>query len=250
MKDILRDLVRDSRFLVCAIVLAAAALGIETVAGIMELHFRKLPVPLRKSLDQFDVAKLSHYKLVRKVSIPSEVEDALGTKDYLQFILEDTSISDPKQPGKYVNFFVTYYTGDPDQVPHVPEVCYMGSGKEPGNIRNMEIELPGIGLDDDRLPVRVVTFRDTRSMPGGHIPVIYFFSVNGAFEPDRLSVRLRLSDLRVKYSYLSKVEIAFGGRPQPDTAQVLELTKRLLAEALPVLMEEHWPDWNEVIRQE
>jgi len=250
MNDILRKLLKDRGFVVCAVVLTVAALGIETVARTMKLQMRKLPVPLRKDLSEFDVGKMQSYRVVRKASLSAEVEEALGTTDYLQFILEDTSITDPREPGRRINFFVTYYTGDPSQVPHVPDVCYTGANYERRSSDNLTLDLTNIGLKNDTLPVRLVMFRNHTTTPPTDMPVIYFFSVNGVFKPDRTSVRLKLADLFQKYSYFSKVELAFVGPVQPTREQALRLGKKFLAQALPVLMQDHWADWNEVISRE
>ena len=249
MKKILTGLFNDRRFLLCVIVLAVAAAGIQTVATRMRLHFRKLPVPLRKELSEFDTTTMAPYKLVGKSTLDSDIEEALGTKEYLQFFFEDTSL-DEKSPGKYLNFFVTYYTGDPDQVPHVPDVCYVGGGNEMLSNKDLTIDIPGIGLKNDTLPLRRLMFRD-HNLGMGSIdkPVVYFFHINGKYEPNRMRTRLHLADLRQKYCYFSKVELAFYRGVQPDAEQVLEVARKFFKRALPILIRDHWPVWEQVIAE-
>ncbi len=244
----IKEILKDKGFIACSLVLLIAALGVESFSKALQLHFVRAPVPLRKKLQDFDAEKMWPYKLIKTVKLNSEIEEALGTKDYLQMIFEDTTLPSDNAPGKYISFFVTYYTGGVDQVPHVPDVCYQGGGYDPIGSENTYLKLPGLGLKDDKLPVRVLFFRDTKSLIPSVKPVIYFFSVNGKFEATKNSVRLRLADIRQKYAYFSKVEIAFLGL-QPDKEQALKLTAKFLKKALPILMKEHWQDWDKFIKE-
>ena len=74
--------------------------------------------------------------------------------------------------------------------------------------------------------------------------MVYFFSVNGRFAAKRDDVRWHLASLRLKYAYFSKVELSFTGRDVPDTAKVTEVAGRFLSKVLPILMREHWADWE------
>lgn len=247
--NIIKQVVSDKAFVITALILLISALGIDSLAKALQLTFIRSPVPLRKKLTDFSVSKMYPYQLVRKVKLDSEIEEALGTKDYLQLLFDDTSLKSQNAPGKLVSFFVTYYTGSLDQVPHVPDVCYQGGGYDPIGSDNTTIRIPGIGLPNDKLAVRILIFRNTRSIIPTNKVVVYFFSVNGEFKATRGAVRLALSDIRNKYAYFSKVEIAFGG-VQPDRDKALELTAKFLKKALPLLMNEHWQNWDEFIKKE
>ncbi|NLX04836.1 MAG: exosortase-associated EpsI family protein [Phycisphaerae bacterium] len=244
-RGIIQGLLKDRGFLAGAIVLAAAAVSVHAAAERLQLHFRKLPIPLRKSLAEFDATKMGSYKFVQRVELKPEMEAELGTQDYVQLIFEDTSIGDEQAPGRYVHFFVTYYTGDPDQVPHVPDVCYVGAGHQTKNTENFEMIVPGIGADEDRLPVRLLVLERTDTFAVLQRPVLYFFAVNGGYACERTAVRLRLADLRTKYAYFSKVELAFSGAKQPTAEQAKELAQKFYAQAVPILVDEHWPDWEQ-----
>jgi hypothetical protein len=244
-----KSLLGDKAFLASVIVLLIAALGVQTTASYMKLHFRKLPVPLVKPLQEFDPTGLWPYKLVKREVIHSEVEEALGTKDYAQLRIEDSSILAENDPARYLNFFVTYYTGDPDQVPHVPDVCYLGGGYNPAGSKNMTVKVPGVGLSDDELPVRILFFKNPRTITPVVQTVVYFFYVNGAFVADRTNVRLHLADLRLKYAYFSKVEVSFACEGQPTAEQAAKIAEKFFAKAVPVLMRDHWVDWNKFIAE-
>jgi hypothetical protein len=165
-------------------------------------------------------------------------------------IFEDTSLSDPHAVGKYVNFFVTYYTGATDQVPHVPDVCYVGGGNDLLSSSNTTIPIPGIGLPDDKLPIRELLFQNPNALVPTVQPVVYFFAVNGHFENQRDGVRLSLASPRLKYAYFSKVELTFDGDTLPDKDEALKLSVKFLGKALPILMKEHWQDWDKFLEKE
>jgi hypothetical protein len=250
MNRIVRDAFKDRSFMVCGVVLLMAAVGIQGLVQTLQIHLRKAPVPLVKPLDEMDTAKLWPYKLVQSVKLKEEIEEELGTKDYLQMIFEDTSLYESKAPGKFINFFVTYYTGGTDQVPHVPDVCYVGGGNDLLTSVNTSLAMPGLGLAGDELPVRELVFQNPNSMTPTARPVIYFFAVNGKFENKRDGVRVSLASPTLKYAYFSKVEVAFLGEPQPKPEEALEIAKKFFAKSLPVLMKDHWQDWDRFLEEE
>ncbi|MCD6395527.1 MAG: hypothetical protein J7M40_18745, partial [Planctomycetes bacterium] len=116
-------------FLICLTVLALAAGFKEAVIEWSGAKLKKLPIALRKSLDDLDESKLSPYRVVRKSQIDPVVLNELGTEDYIQWVLDDTE-ADTLSPTRYCSLFITYYTGDPDRVPHVPEECFTGAGNQ------------------------------------------------------------------------------------------------------------------------
>jgi hypothetical protein len=247
MFDLLRSILKDRSFVICCVVLLISAMGIQTLVSAMKIYLHKEPVPLVKPLAEFNAKKMWPYKLVRNERLESEISEELGTKEYLQMIFEDTRIKDEQTPGKYINFFVTYYTGSTDQVPHVPDVCYVGGGFDSQGSENTTIKVPGAGLKNNDLPVRELLFQNTRSLIPVTQPVIYFFSVNGTFVNDRTAVRLHLASPRLKYAYFSKVELAFIGSAQPNRDQALELASRFFGKSLPILMTDHWQNWDQFL---
>lgn len=249
MNRAIREAFRDRKFVIAGVIFLIAALGVQTTAQYMKLHFRKLYLPLRKSLQAFDAAKLQPpYRVERKERMTSDIEEALGTKEYLQILFDDTRLTGEETFGKYFNFFVTYYSGDPDQVPHVPDVCYLGGGFEPAGAGDTTISFPGLGLKDDRLPVRVLFFKNSKDFIPRYQVVVYFFSVNGRFVEERTKVRWYLGDIRYKYAYFSKVELSYSTRGSlPDREHVLKLAADFLRQALPMLVNEYWADWDQVV---
>jgi hypothetical protein len=239
---------RQPSFVICCLVLAISASGILIATEKFQWSFRKLPIPLQKPLDQLDPLRLGPYHLVHVSEIPEEIVEELGTRDYLSWRLEDTSLS-PKDPFRDVMFFVTYYTGNPDKVPHIPDVCYVGSGGQLGQAENLEITVPGCGAPDNRLPVRLLQI----SIPGDfgwrNQVVIYFFSANGEYCCTRDQVRMTQNNLRDRYAYFSKVEMTFPSAVASDKQLYLQAAEKLARHVVPILYRDHWPDWQAVKKQ-
>lgn len=242
-------IMREPAFLICLIVLGVCALGLRVGAEKMKWHFRKLPLPLRQSLKKLDVGRFGSYEVIHKYDIPKEIEDELGTTEYIQWTLRDTSLQS-NEPGSTVNLFITYYTGNPGLVPHTPDWCYVGSGGLKTFSKNTTIRVPNLDgnsqndSDHDLLPVRVLGF-DIRQTVGVEArTVIYFFVVNGDFVCTRNEVRLRQTRLTDHYAYFSKVEMSFSKPKKLGREGVLAAAQKLTSGLLPVLVGEYWPDWN------
>jgi len=235
----------DQRFLICMLTLVVCAGGMEVLARKHEAYFRKLPLELRKSLDELDENKLGPYVVVKKHKIEDEdVESELGTSDYIQWQLEDSQAA-ADAPTRDIMLFITYYTGDPDIVPHIPEVCYQGGGGQIGQTREGEIRvsLSSIGGPEEvTIPVRMIDMQ----VPGAvnaHQKVVYFFSVNGDYKCTRNRVRMRANYWLDRYSYYSKVELDFMNKEEITFDQALAATEKLVGQILPELITQHWPQW-------
>jgi hypothetical protein len=243
-------------FLICVVVLAIAA------GATMKLKvIQKVFLPLKKSFDALDESKLAPYKVVEKLKIENEeVLKALETQDYIQWILEDTEAPADSAVKKCV-LFVTYY-GKPDRVPHVPEECYTGGG--------FQILKPDTGgrfgcqmgqLAPDNVTFRIKKAGFEREIDGQCIvfgskksnflqrverfPVLYFFNISGEYAGSRNKARIALNkNLFQKYSYFSKVELVFNQMPaMPSREEAVIAGEKLLSVVLPILEQEHWPDW-------
>lgn len=245
----LKRLIHQPAFLVCVVVLGMCAGGLHAGARWLQWHFRKLEVPLRKSLDELEESKLGSYKVVRKTKIENEeVEAELGTKDYIQWYLEDTE-AEQGDAARYLMLFLTYYTGNPDKIPHVPDWCYVGGGGEVSSTENVMIKVPGIGLaaQGDELEVRVLEILVPGEAMGLEKRIVtYFFAVNGKYACTRTAVRRIQNNWRDKYAYFSKVEITFFGEGEITPQKSLAAVEKLCRQVVPILYEEHWPDWAQL----
>jgi len=255
-------------FLICLAVLVLAAGFKEAAIDWSGAKFKKLAIPLRKPLDDLDESKLAPYRVRRKAKIGNhDVLEALGTEDYIQWELEDTE-AEALSPTRYCSLFITYYTGDPDRVPHVPEECFTGAG-------NQLFSRQAVTLSLDLDPAQVAGLRTNSGKPelgarylifsrkNGNIwvsdlkyGVMYFFKANGKFASSRTGVRAVMGEnLFGTYSYFSKVEWKFygvgsGGMIYGNKADVLSASEKLISVLLPLLETEHWPDWEKANQSE
>ena len=119
-------LCRQPSFVVCILVLGLCAGGLRVGAERFKWIFRKESIYLRKALDEMDLSKLDPYRLIATHTISEEIVTELGTREYIQWVLEDTSV-DARDPMRLLSLFVTYYTGNPDLAAstHVTHVRHM-----------------------------------------------------------------------------------------------------------------------------
>ncbi|MBN1392062.1 MAG: hypothetical protein JW947_04585 [Sedimentisphaerales bacterium] len=204
---------------------------------------------MKKSLDFLDEDGLSSYKVISKEKISSEdVIISLGTRNYIQWVLEDLD-APANSAVRYCSLFITYYEL-PDKVPHVPEECYMGSG-----FQRLASDSVTLELETTKISARYLVFISTASgywQKSVKFPVLYFFRVNKDYVNSREDTRLVLNkNLRSKYSYFSKVELKFfntgfvkgkrGESVYPGKEEAVTASQKLLNVILPVLEQEHWP---------
>lgn len=234
-------------FLLCVAVLAAGGIGSSLAVNRLGLSLQKEPLPLKKSLDMLDERPLALYRIEpqNKLKIENpEIVKSLGTEQYILWILDDAQ-SAPESPAGKFTLFITYY-GSPDKVPHVPEECYAGSGFEQLSGQSVTLTVDNGSGFQRKIPAKYLVFSDKNASPGsgsGKFPVIYFFRVNDRYSGSREETRIALNkNLFQKYSYFSKVELAFNrSKKAPNKEQTVKAAEQLMSVILPVLEEEHWP---------
>lgn len=247
------------RFVTCVVVLVGSAVSMEAAAKYFGALFTKKPVPLKKSLAVFDRQKLEpeyspHIQPV--AALPDETVQALGTHDYVTLLAVDNR-KEKDDPASTARIFVTYYTGQPDMVPHVPEECYQASGCDLVGQDDLEVSVPGVGANGDRVPVRLMTFEEAkargnsglRTLRREKINVIYFFHTNGHYATTRDEVRLAQSSLRDKYAYYSKIEVTFSSYDFSRSASKEETAAAiapLLRKLMPIILQDHFQDWDKL----
>lgn len=238
------------RYLACAVLLAISAVGVGLLPRYLGIYLQKEAVPLKKSLRLLDARALGpryerHPATDQIPKLSEDMEESLGTREYLQILLSDTTMP-LDSPVRVAKVFLTYYTGRPDMVPHVPDECYLAGGFSPKGASTVNVPVRDSGAKDDRVPVRVVEFQSPagrRSLAGGDsTAVMYFFHVNGGFATTRDGVRLRLSDPWQRVAYYAKIEVYFSNHTLTRNAgkeESLAALPPLLEHLLPVLMTEH-----------
>lgn len=254
MKSFIKNYFQPS-FLLSVVCLLATAGVISYFKASHGITLIKKSMPLKQSFNQFDEKLLEPYHVFEKSKIDNQdVLESLGTEDYLQWFLEDTTV-DVMSPVKNCSLFITYYTGNPDQVPHVPEACYTGGGNQVVNSSSISLDLGNVNLfgsnQGGKIPATALVFKGKSAevwQIASEFSVIYFFKVNGVYKGNRTSVRIALGDLISEYSYFSKVELKFFNSRgvYPDKQQSIEAAQKFLKVLLPVLEKYYWPDWEQI----
>ena len=234
-------------FLLCVLVLAIAGGGMSVAIKSFGVYLKKEPLPLRKSLELLDDEDLSPYIVVHpKLKIENEeVLEALGTEDYIQWIMEDTEAANIAVQ-KFM-LFVTYYRL-PDRVPHVPEECYAGGGYQRLASDSVTLEIDNKSGFKKAIRGKYLVFGGAKTnlwRSSKKFPVVYLFRVNGEYAGSREEARLILNkNLFRKHSYFSKVEVVLNqASVEVRKEDAIKASEKLLAVILPVLEQEHWPDW-------
>jgi exosortase/archaeosortase family protein len=272
---------RERHFVIAATTMLVLAASWSIVNATVGAFFVKHPIPLKQALDRFPLEIASSDGNVWRVPekyrkeayvIPPEIEKTLGAKhptrlrdggawaeggeakgvkdsadlllqpQYIQriYILTDESgrVADPRMTAY---FFISYYTGEPDNVPHVPERCYLGSG----HTQNVDVSgFPKLDIGMEKpLNVRRVQFIGQESITQRQIVsnVIYFFGFNGEFSGDHREVRLKLNSPFGKYAYYAKVEVKFPGIEDDQVHE--RAAEKLLADFVPIVVNDFFPDW-------
>lgn len=236
-------------FLICVVVLTTAGAGMSIAIKSFGVFLRKEPLPLKKSFDFLDENDLASYKVISKHKIENEeIITALGTEDYIQWVLEDTEAEDNSAVEKFM-LFITYYRL-PDRVPHVPEECYAGGGFQRLASDSITFEIANKAGFKRELRGKYLVFGSTKAdfwRKGERFPVLYLFKVNGDYAASREEARIALNkNLFRKSSYFCKVELVFNQTLiPPNKGQAIKAGEKLLGVILPVLEEKYWPDWQE-----
>lgn len=234
-----RRLYLQPSFLAAVAVLGAAALGLNATTQALQVHFKKLPVPLRVKLDDPNgvPATLGFWqKVTEQVSLNPDMQHELGTDQFVFRQYADTrrvpkdrlaelKDKDEKQqqqllrkimdefPNSVVSLAVTYYTGLADRVTHVPDICMVAGGYRPASSKVVSDDNEGAsfklteGGGERHVPFRYINFEDETGR--GQVPtrVVYFFHCNGTYEESPQAVRGKLQDLRERHGYYAKVEL-------------------------------------------
>ncbi|MHC4322878.1 MAG: hypothetical protein ACYSUX_01245 [Planctomycetota bacterium] len=246
-KDYIRVYLQPA-FLICVLVLAAAGAGMSVTMKKLGIVFKKEPLPLKKSLDNLDERDLTPFKVVSKQKIRNpDTLKALGTDDYIQWIMEDTEQA-ANSPAKEYLLFITYYKL-PDRVPHVPEECWTGGGYQKLGSEAVTFEINNGKGFDTNVPAKYLVFGSKTTnlwQSVERIPNLYFFKVNGQYAGSRQEARIALNkNLFGRNSYFCKVELVFNRSSiAPSKEQAVAAGEKLLAVILPILEQEHWPVWK------
>jgi len=228
-------------FLIVVVMLGCAMILSGPVANRLGINADKQPLPLKLRLSALDETALLPYRVVNRIILDSTMIESLGTSEYINWVLEDTSL--PKNhPLRLATLLITYYTGADNMVLHKPDVCYYGAGYQPSQPHEeTTIQIKKLGNTEQNVPIRVLTFSKTPIHNQSKISVIYNFHCNGQFVANSFDVRMMVNSLTTTYAYFSKVEVSF---PKATREQNIEGVTKLFGLVLPELLQNHWPDFD------
>jgi len=236
-------------FLICTGLLAVAVAGMSVAIAKFDMYLKKEPLPLKRPLELLDQNGLGSYKVVLKRKIENrEIVKSLGTKEYIQWVLEDTDVP-ANSAVRNLLLFITYYD-KPDRVPHVPEECYTGGGYQKMTSDSVIFKIEKDGTER-QVPGRHLTFASAKSaylLKKHSFPVLYLFKVNGIYANSREQARVTLNkNIFGRHSYFCKVELVFNQSSKtPDKKRAVKAGEKLLNVILPILEKEHWPKWENI----
>lgn len=246
-------------FVVAVVIMVVTAFGMGAATSFLKLRFRKTPVELRQPLEKVPQQLGKNWVQVSTDEpLPGEIEQTLGTKQYIfrdyadrrivgdteiQEILNATGseakrrqimITEGRKARGFIHLAVTYYTGMVDTVAHVPDRCYIADGYTPTEYEQRIWDLNKEGKkagDDEKLSVRFINFEDATGISSRvNKNVAYFFQVNGEMENSPIAVRYRLQDLTRADVYYAKIELMSLWRNRNEAAKIME---EFLTDAMP-----------------
>ena len=224
-------------FVACVIILTFSAVGLRPLVGMLKDRYRKESIDIRLPLQRFDVSRLPSFRQSRDASaffLEEASDEARGTAEYVSLSLQE---KEPADAAGHAFLFVTYYSDPKDKVPHTPEVCYRQVGTVIRDIQTVTVDTPALMPEHASIRARLLAVEQSNT----NGVIAYCFCVNGEFYFDRNQVRWAISCPGDKYIYFSKIEAAAPYDAGEDPEPALQLAKKLLSEALPVLLSEHYP---------
>ena len=222
--------ITDARFVISALILLCCFLFLNSSLKILSQKYCKYPVDIRLPLKSFDTSALTSFKSNWNVSILPVNPQEVGTTESFYSRFQQTFSQ--KQSA---HLFITYYSDPKDKIPHTPDVCSRQGGDIIDKLTTIEFDVPQIS--DKPIKGRLMIHQDAKTRKA----TIYLFCVEGLFADSREMARLILKKPGNKFSYFSKIEAMspFDFDQSPDRS--IELCKQMLKEAIPVLINKHFP---------
>ncbi len=148
-------------FVACALMLGGAAAGLQPAVKALIRHYSKEPISLRRSLDEFDAARLASFRVVTDgTAFDTAVSDDVGTDDALRLVVEKKGAATEGRRELDTLLFVTYYNDPRDTIPHTPEVCYRQDGATVNAITPVYLDVDGIDpTGPKRIKARLLDWR-------------------------------------------------------------------------------------------
>lgn len=230
------------------------------VARAMKLVLVKPPAPLTKPLPELAATFGPYVADGHDQKLQPDVEETLETKDYLMRRYRDTRKRE-NELGAFISLNLNYYaTGSAS--PHVPDVCWVGSGAKREADGMFEVDgVPHLEGPPSTIRLRRVSFTPIARNPSQlslmdvsevarTINVAYVFQVNGSYVSTVEEVSKHFWSPKAKYAYHAKIELTLtdaDGTPLSCESKEAEaLFADFLRAALPSI-EECLPDPKKLV---
>jgi hypothetical protein len=222
---------------VCMALILTVATALYLVAR-SRTFSQPLPLPLKSPLGQLSEKRLPPYRIVQVQNFgrPLSIVDQPPLDDYACWSMQDGD-------GRPVSLMVTYSSASLDRPMHVVHASFLGDGtslvartKEIVAItcRGYKITVP--------LEVRELE-KPTKDALRTWI-VVRTCCANGEFSSDARGAARILYNSNERYAYFSQVDASMQLDSQTTREQAIESVERFLQVVIPVLLEDHWPDWE------
>lgn len=232
----------SARFLLLVIILVLAAVGLRPGMLALAKRYEKEPIAIRRPLKEFDISHLPSFRDGWKFARRKAPIEDLGTDEYVQIAFTKEN---PSEDLLYAMLFVTYYSDPRDKVPHTPEVCNRQAGNIVKKMTTITIDTPELAPEHPQIKANLLILQRPRDNSAD----IYLFCVEGEFRRSREQVRWIIGKPGNRHVYFSKIEVAAAYPTGGDPTQAIEVCKKLLREALPILLAEHFPDKEQLKRR-
>ncbi len=229
------------RFVLSAVILAGAALGLRPGMAVLGKYYAKESIGTKRPLRKFDAANLGGFQKEWNLRV-EETEDEIETEEYVIVILDRKY---PSEGLKSAYLSVMYYNDPRDKVPHTPDVCYRQAGAIVKEKTTIQLDIPGISSQQTPIEATLVVLNTGLR----NRIVIFFFVVEGKFRRTREQVRWVLGMPGNKYCYFAKIEASATYLKGGDPTRAIGITKKLLAESMPVLLDQYLPDTRQLGRR-
>jgi hypothetical protein len=209
------------RAVVAAVVIAVGAGAVYSVEKSLGLTFDKPPMPLQQPLALLNKniggIPARYVAEGEDRTMTEEILEVLGTREYL--LRRYVDLRQPAEsPTSALHVNLNYYaTGS--STPHVPEICWAGSGmiEAPGSSRRI-FEIPDVKRRDGSvvtLRMNMISFLAPGSENREKLKnVAYMFEVNGEYVATPKEVTSRFWKASNKYAYDTKIEVTVGDGKQ------------------------------------
>lgn len=248
------------KFALVVVILTVSAISFQAVVNFLGLFFSKEQLPLRMPLYRM-ASRFGHYELENEdPKLTPEIEAVLGARAYITREYYDTR-KEKGTPGSLIRLHVAYFTGTPDPVIHVPDVCYIAAGAQglKKEIETVTLASPNFQSGPDGQIIATTTDGSEVTLPSLKISMLafdfvqgemaapstvtYFFAANGKFMGNTGNVRKLVINITDRYAYWAKIEVLPLGVQNREEA--LSIVGDFLSAGLPEVML-CMPDWSEV----